>query len=121
MFPPIFQVCAANAAVKAALGSGPVRLFPFGEAPQNVAKPYAVWRQFGGLPENYLGQRPDLDTFRLQVDVFGTTGAAATAAAKAIRDAIELRAHITRWGSAERDPSTANYRVSFDVEWLTRR
>ena len=77
--------------------------------------------QFGGQPENFLAQRPDLDTVRLQVDVFADTGAAATSAANAIRDAIELRAHITRWGSAERDPSTANYRVSFDVDWLTPR
>lgn len=121
MFPPIFQICAANAAVQAGLGSDPVRLFPFGEAPQGVAKPYAVWRQFGGQPEAYLGQRPDLDAFRLQVDVFAETGAAATSAAGAIRDAVELRAHITRWGSAERDPGTGNYRVSFDIDWLTPR
>ncbi|MHC5351691.1 tail completion protein gp17 [Metapseudomonas furukawaii] len=121
MFPPIFQICAANAAVKAALGTSPVRLFPFGEAPQDVIKPYAVWQQYGGQPENFLAQRPDLDTISLQVDVYAVTGAAATSAAKAIRDAIELRAHITRWGAAERDPSTGNYRVSFDVDWLTPR
>ncbi len=121
MFPQIFQVCAANAAVKAALGASPVRLYPFGEAPQGVAKPYAVWQTIGGLPENYINQRPDMDRFALQVDVYADTATAARNAAKAMRDAIEPHAHITRWGGESRDPETNNYRVSFDVDWWTKR
>ena len=121
MFPPIFKVCAADAGVKAVLGTGPVRLYPFGEAPQGVQKPYAVWQTIGGLPENYINQRPDMDRFALQVDVYADTAAAARNAAKAMRDAIEPHAHITRWGGESRDPETNNYRVSFDVDWWTKR
>lgn len=121
MFPPIFAVCAASAAVKALLGSNPVRLYPFAEAPQGVIHPYAVWQIVGGSPENYLNQVPDLDGFSLQVDVYAATGTSARDVAKALRDAIEPIAHITRWGGESKDPDTASYRISFDVAWLTPR
>ncbi|WP_028627656.1 tail completion protein gp17 [Metapseudomonas resinovorans] len=121
MFAPLFQVCAADAAVQVALGNNPVRLYPFGEAPQNVARPYAAWQGIGGAPENFLSQRPDIDRFAIQVDVYADTATAARNAAKALRDAIEPHAHITRWGGESRDPVTNHYRVSFDVDWWTPR
>ena len=61
MMPPIFPVVAASAAAQAALGAAPVRFFPFGAAPQDVALPYAVWQTVDGAPENYLGNLPDAD------------------------------------------------------------
>ncbi|MGL4711664.1 MAG: tail completion protein gp17, partial [Shewanella sp.] len=45
---PIFVVCRASTAVTDLLGTNPTRLYPFGQAPQNVAKPYAVWQVIGG-------------------------------------------------------------------------
>lgn len=121
MFPPIFAACAAAPAVTALLGASPTRLYPFGEAPQGVAYPYAAWQTVGGAPENYLGDRPDLDSFALQVDVYADTAASARAVAIALRDAIEQHANITRWGGESKDPATGRYRVSFDVDWLTHR
>lgn len=121
MYAPIFAVCAADAAVLDALGPSPVRLYPFGEAPQDVVKPYAVWQMIGGTPENYLAGRPDADGFTLQVDVYGATATQVRAAAKAIRDAIELSAYIIRWGGETRDTGTKNYRYSFDVDWIVQR
>lgn len=41
--------------------------------------------------------------------------------AKAIRNAIELKATITRWGGDSHDPKTQTYRYSFDVDWLVPR
>lgn len=121
MFAPIFAVCAADAAVKALLGSSPVRLYPFGEAPEGVAKPYVVWQTIGGNPENYLGQRPDIDGFSLQVDVYGASVTQTRDTAKAIRNAIERHANIVRWGGDSRDPVTQSYRYSFDVDWWVPR
>lgn len=121
MFPPIFTVAAADPAVTALLGSNPTRLYPFGQAPQGVVYPYAVWQGFGGSPENYLSGRPDIDGFTLQVDVYADTGTSARAVAEAIRDAIELKAYITRWGGESRDPETGHYRVSFDLDWYVAR
>jgi hypothetical protein len=121
MNPPIFQVCAADLAVTALLGTGPTRLFPFGEAPRGVTLPYATWQTIGGLPENYLAGAPDLDSFSLQIDIYASTATEARNAAKALRDAIEPVAYVTRWGGESRDPQTRHYRYSFDVDWHVQR
>ncbi len=122
MFPPIFAVCAASAAVKAAIGSNPVRFYPAGQAEEATARPYAVWQIIpGGEPENYLGNLPDIDRFPVQVDVYADTATSARNTAKAIRDAIEPHAHLTRWNGEDRDPDTKNYHYSFDVDWFVQR
>lgn len=121
MYPPIFATCAAAPAVTALLGASPTRIYPFGEAPQGVAYPYAAWQTVGGAPENYLGNRPDLDSYTLQVDVYADTGASARAVATTLRDAIEPHAYITRWGGESKDPETGRYRISFDVDWHVSR
>ncbi|MDH0337642.1 hypothetical protein A7D27_11605 [Pseudomonas sp. 1D4] len=121
MFAPIFAVCAASPAVLAALGADPVRLYPFGEAPEGVAKPYATWQGIGGGPENNINQAPEIDRFALQVDVFADSAASARESARALRDAIEPHAHITSWSGESRDPATGSYRYSFDVDWWVER
>lgn len=122
MTPPIQQVCAQDAAVTALLGAGAdLRLYSFGEAPDGVTRPYAVWQMVSGEPENYLAGRPDADGFTLQVDVYGTTGTSVRQVRDAIRDAIELQAYVTRWGGESRDPTTKSYRSSFDVDWMVLR
>lgn len=122
MTPPIELVCAADPGVTALLGSGvDLRMYPFGEAPEGVLKPYAVWQLVNGSPENYLAGRPDTDGFTLQVDVYGTTSKSVRQVRDAIRDAIELRAYVTRWGGESRDTATKNFRSSFDVDWIVRR
>ncbi len=122
MTPPIELVCAADPGVTALLGSGvDLRIYPFGEAPEGVLKPYAVWQLVNGSPENYLAGRPDVDGFTLQVDVYGTTSKSVRQVREAISDAIELRAYVTRWGGESRDTATKNFRASFDVDWIVRR
>lgn len=121
MYPPIFATCAASAAVTALLGTAPTRLYPFGEAPQDVAYPYAVWQTVSGSPENYLGDRPDLDSYTVQVDVYADTGSSARAASAALRDAIEPAAHVIAWRGESVEPETKRYRISFDVDWLVQR
>lgn len=121
MIAPIFAVCSSNAAVTALLGAGPVRLFPFGEAPLGTLLPYAVWQVINGSPENYLGNRPDLEGYRLQVDIYGATGSSANAVKSALEAAIENYAHVVSYNGDARDPATKNYRTSFDVLWLINR
>lgn len=121
MYPPIFSVCAANAGVQTSLGVSPTRLYPSGEAPSGVALPYAVWQMVTGIPQNYLGKAPDIDSFTVQIDVFAATATEARNAAEALRDAIEPNAHITAWRGESRDAETRNYRYSFDLDWFVPR
>lgn len=121
MIAPIFPVCAASLAVRDLLGGDTLRLYPFGMQDDNVIYPYAVWQNISGAPENYLAQRPDADGFTLQVDAYADTADEVIAVAKALRDAIEPHAYITRWGGQEIDAETRRYRYSFDVDWIVSR
>lgn len=121
MYPPIFSTCAADASVQFYLGTSPTRLYPFGNAPENVTKPYAVWQAVSGVPENYIDKVPDIDSWTLQVDAYALTASEARDVAEALRDAIEPNAHIVGWRGESRDPDTKNYRFSFDVDWFEHR
>jgi hypothetical protein len=118
---PIFRVSAADPATQALLGSSPHRLYPFGEAPEAVVKPYAVWQLVTGSPENFLAGRPDLDGYTLQVDVYAESASSARAVTEALSHAIELQAYVTRWGGETKDNATKLYRSSFDIDWLVPR
>ena len=125
MYPPVFSVCAASAAVTALLGAIPTRLYPFDEAPQPgtelYALPYATWQSVGGLPENYINETPDIDSHTLQIDAFSATGEEARSIAEALRNAIEPQAHIVAWRGESYEAQTQLYRYSFDVDWWVPR
>lgn len=122
MIAPIFPVCSESPEVVSLLGTNPTRLYPFKLQMDNIAYPYAVWTNLpGGGPENYLNQRPDADSFSIQVDVYAKTAEEVIAVAKALRDAIESHAYIVRWGEQDRDDETKSYHYSFDVDWIVPR
>lgn len=122
MSAPIFVVCYADTSVQSLLADGAqLRLYPFGEAPQDDAKPYAVWQVVYGSPENYLGNLPDIDSYGIQVDVYAKTASEARNVAMALRNAIEPVAHVVGWDGESRDPATRAYRHSFTVDWFVDR
>jgi hypothetical protein len=121
MYPPLFQVCAADSDVQTLLGVGPTRLWPFGEADPSPTYPYAVWQTIAGSPQNYLGQTPDVDFFGLQIDVYARTAEDARAVARALRGAIEPVAYVTAYIGEFRDTITRNFRYSFSVDWIVQR
>lgn len=118
---PFFQVCKADPTVQALLGGALPRIYPFGQAPEQVAKPYVVYQWIGGSPFNMINCRPDADRASLQVDVYGLTTQSTTTVAKAIRNAIETQSYITGYRGDMRDDETKLYRTSFDVDWLVNR
>lgn len=120
MYPPVFTTVAANAGVQSALGSDPVRVFPFGRAPDETTMPYAVWQTFAGAPKNYLSGTPDVDTWLVQMDVYAATGGAARTAAQALRDAIEPVAYIAAWRGESKEEDGI-FRYSFDINFITER
>lgn len=125
MYPPLFaavNVSGVQALLKT--GTGPLRFYLFGRAPQGVDLPYAVWQMSGGAPENFLGNVPDMDSMGVQIDVYASPSQGPDVArnvAEAIRDAIEPHCHITSWRGDFQDPDTNNYRFSFDCDWWVSR
>ena len=128
MYPNVFQTLDVEP-VRALLKApgGPLRAFLFGQNQQQPpVYPYTVWRQIGGSPENYLGQRPDIDSFQTQHDVYVAASDPAGAStartiAAALRDALESAAYVTAWIGDGRDPVTQSYVFTFQVDWLTPR
>lgn len=120
MTPTVFAFVAASADCRALLGAPP-RFYAFGEAPQGVVAPYAVWQMISGTPANYLGQLPDIDGARVQVDVYAARQSVATAAATAIRDAIEPHGYLVNFADRGRDANTRNYGYLLDFEFFTER
>lgn len=123
MFPPIYNLVTADSVAKNLLlnGDGSIRFYEFGLAPQGSTYPYAAWQVISGSPENYLSGRPDEDNHILQVNVYATTSDSLKAVTKALRDALELNAYISRWGNTQRNPETKKYSFDFDVEFITPR
>lgn len=118
---PLVTLCRASTAVKAVLGENPMRIYPFGLAPKDVACPYAVFQTIGGSAAMYLGDTPDFDNATLQIDVYDNTLAGAIQAGKAIRGAIESNCYVTRYDEDGKDPATALKRCGFDVDWIVIR
>ena len=121
MYAPIFTVVSQAPAAAALLGNDPVRFWPFGEAEEGAALPYAVWQAVGGQPQNYLAGAPSMDDHTLQVDVYADSVPSARAVALALRDAIEPHAYIAAWRGESKERETGLYRFSFDVDWLVER
>ena len=65
MYAPIFALLRAAAGVTSIIGSAPCRAYPFGNAPDQVTKPYITWQAVGGSPENYLKDSPNIDRYSL--------------------------------------------------------
>lgn len=118
---PFFQVCKTDPTVQALLGGALPRIYPFGEAPQTVAKPYVVYQWIGGDPFNTLNCRPKADRAELQVDVYALTQQSSTDCAEAIRYAIELNSHINSYRGTNREEDTKLWRTGFDLTWLVNR
>ena len=121
MIPEIFTILSNNSTVTAILGINPVRVFPWGEAPQGVEYPYATYGVYSGSPENSMDRVPELDMLGTQVDVWAKTGNDCIQAAKAIRDAIEPTNHMISMSNMERDRETKSYRIRMDFDMYTFR
>src|SRR5688500_20173063 len=96
-FPPIFAHATGSSVVLNLLGASPTRFYLFGESPDGVTKPYAVWQLVSGSPYNALATLPDTDRYPTQVDVYATTASSARAGAAAPRDAAEPGAYVASW------------------------
>lgn len=121
MIPPVFTILYASTPVKTLLGSSPLRVFPWGEAPENVTKPYATYIVFSGEPENTLGEAPELDNLRTQIDIWAETVSSCVSVSEAVRDALEPSAHMTSFSSSSPDIETKLFHQRLDFDFFETR
>ncbi len=115
---PIFNLCKASNELTTLLGENPTKVYPFGQAPQGVTLPYAVWQIVSGTPYNQLADDAQTDNYTTQVDVYGGSDEQACAAAKAIINATASEAYVLSYNGNGRDNETGDYYYSFDLGWI---
>lgn len=121
MNPPVFQLVSANTACVAVLGSNPTRFYPWGRAPQNTPKPYAVYTVYNAVPENYLGDLPDIDNKGTQINIYADNPKDLNNAFIAIRNCLEPNAHMTNFSSFDPDNETDLYTIRMEFDFWDDR
>lgn len=121
MNPQLFEILSNDAAVTDLLGTNPVRIFPWGRAPQKVEKPYAVYSVYNANPENYLDSVPDIYNKGTQINVYANSSKSLEDCFIAIRDSLEPSAHMTSYTTPDQDSETNLFscRMEFDF-WEAR-
>lgn len=118
MWPPVYEVLRAASAVTSAVGD---RIGSHGQIEQTAGRPYLTWQVITALPENLLGEAPDIDAVTIQINCLHPTDAGIRALARAVLDAIEPYCHVTGIPIDQRDPETRLYWVAIQADWWLSR
>lgn len=121
MNPELFEILDDSTAVQRLMGKNPLRVYPFGRAPKNVKKPYAVYSVYNANPENYLDCVPDIDNKGTQITIYSEDYESLEDCFEAVRDALEPHAHMTSFSTPDQDEDTELFscRMEFDF-WDAR-
>ena len=118
MLPEVYDLLAGDGLVAELVGT---RIYRHGDAPQGVSTPYVTWFVVSGTPENELSGGPRIDAYSVQVDCWADRDALVEEVATAVRDAIELRYHMTAVVANDRDRDTMRYRIGMTFSFWTSR
>lgn len=125
VLPSLAEIIANSSAVKALIGTAPIRFYPLGAAPQGVAAPYVTHRAIDVVPQNTLSELPYTDGSRVQLSCWSdNTGTGVTGVqtlARALRDAIEPFHHVLAIRDMGRDFDTQRWRIDLDVSVWNHR
>ncbi len=118
MMPPVFSTLSVSSSILDMFGSNPCRIYPFDRSDeQPEVYPYVTWGVVSGVPENYLGNRPDVDSIRVQIDVWGRTAKECLDGMALIRNELEPISYLLDFSDAGRDTETKCYRMIADFEF----
>lgn len=120
-YPPVFTYAKDSPSVLALLGTNPTRFWPFGTAPQNETRPYAVHQLVYGSPENALSCPADIDLIGIQIDAYGKNVSGVRSIAEALRQAMEPHGHVVSLNGESWEQATGLWRSSFTVEFWADR
>lgn len=120
---PIFEVLSESQAVNDKLcGTDNIlRVYEFGDAPQNVIKPYLVWQLISGSPFQNLSCRPRAEEHYIQVDVYSHNQQEVKEIQQLIEYELETHAEITSYRGDSFEEKTKLWRSSFDLKWFLKR
>ena len=124
MTAPIFELLNASDEVKAFLQTGnKLRAYEFGLAPDAPQKPYLVWQDISGIPQNHLDCPANTDHITIQIDIYTLEPLQLRNIREAVRKALELdnSCTVTDLRGNEREPITKLYRTGFDSNWFVDR
>lgn len=124
MTAPIFKLLNASDEVKSFLQTGnKLRAYEFGLAPDAPVKPYLVWQDISGDPQNHLDCPANTDHITIQIDIYTLVPDQLRLIREAARKALELDNSCTVTGlrGNEREPVTKLYRTGFDSNWFVDR
>jgi hypothetical protein len=88
---PAWTLLAAYAPLVALVPAARIR--KSGYAGESPVAPYITIQEIGGAPQNYVAERPGIDSFRPTIKVVAVTEASAKTIAAHVRDALELRGY----------------------------
>ena len=117
----IFPLLFSSNDVKALLGSAPLRVYGWGQAPPDSVIPYVTFGVVSGVPQNHLDSVPDMDLAATQVDIWAATEDSSRACFAAIRDVLEAYAHMTSFSTEEFDNETKLYRTRMEFDFFEAR
>lgn len=124
MTAPIFKLLNASDEVKSFLKSNNIlRVYEFGLAPDAPVKPYLVWQDISGDPQNNLDCPANTDHLTIQIDIYTTDPMQLSLIKEAARKALEVdnSCTVTSLRGNEREPVTKLYRTGFDSNWFVDR
>ena len=124
MTAPIFALLNASDEVKSFLQTGnKLRAYEFGLAPDAPVKPYLVWQDISGDPQNHLDCPANTDHITIQIDIYTLVPDQLRLIREAARKALELdnSCTVTSLRGNEREPITKLYRTGFDSNWFVDR
>ena len=124
MTAPIFELLNASDEVKSFLQTGnKLRAYEFGLAPDAPQKPYLVWQDISGVPQNHLDCPANTDHITIQIDIYTLEPLQLRTIREAVRKALELdnSCTVTDLRGNEREPITKLYRTGFDSNWFVDR
>jgi hypothetical protein len=124
MTAPIFKLLNASDEVKSFLQTGnKLRAYEFGLAPDAPQKPYLVWQDISGAPQNHLDCPANTDHITIQIDIYTLEPLQLRTIREAVRKALELdnSCTVTDLRGNEREPITKLYRTGFDSNWFVDR
>lgn len=117
MIPNVFEILNVTA-VNDEVGT---RIYGAGHAGDSPTYPYITWQIISGAPSNYLGENPNIDQARVQVNIWARTESDVRMAASAARGALDGSGHQVLLVGPTRDPETKSYRIQMDYSLWTER